>query len=67
MGGTHKVLPFMFLTKKMAYKRYKMLQLYVNGEAQEQYKQGELIDDTVYEELSECNEGNPKPDVNITE
>lgn len=51
----------------MAYKRYKMLQLYVNGEAQEQYKQGELIDDTVYEELSECNEGNANPDVTIND
>lgn len=49
----------------MNYKRYKMLQKYVNGEPVEEYKQGELIDETVYDELSECNEGNPNPDEQI--
>ena len=46
----------------MGFKRYKMLQKYINGEAIEQYKQGELIDDTVYSTLDACNEGNQKPD-----
>lgn len=61
MGGTHKVLPFMFLTKKMAYKRYKMLQKYVNGEPVEEYKQGELMSSASYDGFSECDEGNTKP------
>ena len=46
----------------MGYKRYKMLQKYVNGEPQEEYKQGELIDDTVYNTLEDCNNGNDNPD-----
>ena len=46
----------------MLYKRYKMLQKYINGEAQEEYKQGELISDVTFGTLSECNEGNQKPD-----
>lgn len=46
----------------MGFKRYKMLQKYINGEAIEQYKQGELIDDTIYQTLDACNEGNQKPD-----
>ena len=46
----------------MGFKRYKMLQKYINGEAQEEYKQGELIDDTVYSTLDACNDGNEKPD-----
>ena len=46
----------------MLYKRYKMLQKYINGEAQEEYKQGELISEVTFDTLSECNEGNQKPD-----
>ena len=46
----------------MIYKRYKMLQKYINGEPQEEYKQGELIDDTIYQTLDACNEGNQNPD-----
>ena len=46
----------------MGYKRYKMLQKYINGEPQEEYRQGELIDDTVYSTLEDCNDGNQKPD-----
>ena len=46
----------------MGYKRYKMLQKYINGEPQEEYKQGELIDDTIYQTLDACNEGNQNPD-----
>lgn len=46
----------------MLYKRYKMLQKYINGEAQEEYKQGVLISDVTFGTLSECNEGNQKPD-----
>jgi len=46
----------------MLYKRYKMLQKYINGEAQEEYKQGELISEVTFATLSECNEGNQKPD-----
>ena len=49
----------------MAYKRYKMLQKYINGIAQQEYKQGELISSTEFDTLSECNEGNGKPDVPI--
>lgn len=49
----------------MLYKRYKMLQKYINGEAQEEYKQGELISDVTFNTLSECNEGNQKPDETI--
>lgn len=49
----------------MLYKRYKMLQKYINGEAQEEYKQGELISDVTFGTLSECNEGNQKPDETI--
>ena len=49
----------------MLYKRYKMLQKYINGEAQEEYKQGELISDVTFGTLSECNEGNQKPDESI--
>ena len=45
----------------MAYKRYKMLQKYVNGAVQEEYKQGELIDDITYTTLESCNEGNKRP------
>ena len=43
------------------YRRYKMLQKYVNSEAQEIYKQGELIDNITYSSLEACNEGNEKP------
>ena len=46
----------------MLYKRYKMLQKYINGEAQEEYKQGELISDVTFGTLDACNEGNQKPD-----
>ena len=46
----------------MGYKRYKMLQKYINGEPQDEYRQGELIDDTVYNTLEACNEGNDNPD-----
>ena len=42
-----------------------MLQKYINGEAQEEYKQGELISETTFATLSECNEGNQKPDETI--
>ena len=49
----------------MLYKRYKMLQKYINGEAQEEYKQGELISEATFGTLSECNEGNQKPDETI--
>ena len=49
----------------MLYKRYKMLQKYINGEAQEEYKQGELISEVTFGTLSECNEGNQKPDETI--
>ena len=49
----------------MAYKRYKMLQKYVNGVAQEEYKQGELISDYEYDTFNECNEGNQNPDEDI--
>lgn len=47
------------------FRRYKMLQKYINSEAQEEYKQGELIDDNVYTSLYSCNEGNQNPDVPI--
>lgn len=43
-----------------------MLQQYVNGVAQEVYKVGELISDTTYNSLSDCNSGNDKPDVPIS-
>ena len=46
----------------MLYKRYKMLQKYINGEAQEEYKQGELISEVTFNTLDACNEGNQKPD-----
>ena len=46
----------------MGYKRYKMLQKYINGEVQEEYKQGELISETVFSTLEACNEGNQRPD-----
>ena len=46
----------------MLYKRYKMLQKYINGEAQEEYKQGELISEVTFDTLEGCNEGNQKPD-----
>lgn len=46
----------------MGYKRYKMLQKYINGEVQEEYKQGELISSTVFSTLEACNEGNQRPD-----
>lgn len=46
----------------MIYKRYKMLQKYINGEAQEEYKQGELISEVTFDTLDGCNEGNQKPD-----
>lgn len=49
----------------MLYKRYKMLQKYNNGEAQEEYKQGQLISEVTFGTLSECNEGNQKPDETI--
>lgn len=49
----------------MLYKRYKMLQKYINGEAQEEYKQGELISDVTFGTLDACNEGNQKPDETI--
>ena len=49
----------------MAYKRYKMLQKYVNGVAQEEYKQGELISDYEYDTFNECNDGNKNPDEDI--
>ena len=49
----------------MLYKRYKMLQKYINGEAQEEYKQGELISDVTFGTLDACNEGNQKPDESI--
>ena len=45
----------------MLYKRYKMLQKYINGEAQEEYKQGELISEVTFDTLDGCNEGNQKP------
>lgn len=46
----------------MLYKRYKMLQKYINGEAQDEYKQGELISEVTFNTLDACNEGNHKPD-----
>lgn len=49
----------------MAYKRYKMLQKYVNGEAMEEYKQGELLSELIFQTLEECNDGNLKPDEDI--
>lgn len=49
----------------MSYKRYKMLQKYINGEPQEEYKQGELISNTEYSTLEECNDGNQNPDTPI--
>ena len=49
----------------MAYKRYKMLQKYINGVAQEEYKQGELISEDEYDTIEECNEGNENPDKDI--
>ena len=42
-----------------------MLQKYVNGVAQEEYKQGELISDYEYDTFNECNEGNQNPDEDI--
>ena len=51
----------------MGYKRYKMLQKYINGEPQDEYRQGELIDDTVYSTLEDCNEGNDNPDEPIAD
>lgn len=51
----------------MGFKRYKMLQKYINGEPQEEYRQGELIDDTIYSTLDACNEGNQKPDEPIAD
>lgn len=51
----------------MLYKRYKMLQKYINGEAQEEYKQGELISEVTFDTLDGCNEGNQKPDEPIEE
>lgn len=49
----------------MAYKRYKMLRKWVNGEPQDEYKQGELIDSTEYVTMDECNEGNQNPNTDI--
>lgn len=49
----------------MAYKRYKMLQMYVDGVPQEKYKQGDLIDSTEYGTLADCNEGNQNPNQDI--
>lgn len=51
----------------MGYKRYKMLQKYINGEPQDEYRQGELIDNTVYSTLDACNDGNEKPDEPIAD
>lgn len=49
----------------MAYRRYKMLQQYIDGEPQEIYKTGDLISTAVFTTLQECNEGNQKPDVPV--
>ena len=49
----------------MAYKRYTMQQKWVNNEAQDEYRQGSLIDSTEYDTMSECNEGNQNPDIDI--
>ena len=49
----------------MGYKRYKMLQKYVNGVATEEYKQGDLISDSEYSTYDVCMEGNEKPDVPV--
>ena len=49
----------------MGYKRYKMLQKYVNGVAMEEYKQGDLISDSEYSTYDVCMEGNEKPDVPV--
>ena len=49
----------------MGYKRYKMLQKYVNGVATEEYKQGDLISDSEYTTYDVCMEGNEKPDVPV--
>ena len=63
MGTFQNVLIFVFNKKiLMLYKRYKMLQKYINGEAQEEYKQGELISEVTFDTLEGCNEGNQKPE-----
>lgn len=49
----------------MSYKRYKMLQKYVNGVATEEYKQGDLISESEYSTYDVCMEGNEKPDVPV--
>ena len=49
----------------MAYNRYTMQQKWVNNEPQDEYRQGSLIDQTEYDTMSECNEGNQNPDVGI--
>ena len=49
----------------MSYKRYKMLQKYVNGVATEEYMQGDLISESEYSTYDMCMEGNEKPDVPI--
>ena len=49
----------------MGYKRYKMLQKYVNGVATEEYKQGDLISESEYSTYDVCMEGNEKPDVPV--
>ena len=49
----------------MGYKRYKMLQKYVNGVATEEYMQGDLISESEYSTYDVCMEGNEKPDVPV--
>ena len=49
----------------MSYKRYKMLQKYVNGVATEEYMQGDLISESEYSTYDVCMEGNEKPDVPV--
>lgn len=49
----------------MSYRKYIMLQKYVNGVATEEYKQGDLFANVPYSNYETCMKGNAKPDVPV--
>lgn len=49
----------------MSYRKYIMLQKYVNGVATEEYKQGELLAKVPYNSYETCMKGNSKPDAPV--
>ena len=49
----------------MSYRKYIMLQKYVNGVATEEYKQGDLFANVPYSNYETCMKGNAKPDAPV--